>query len=176
MKLSDGIQAAYNKRWSMINTFSVTIDLPPKLEEKIKSNLRISQVFGRDTDIHIISFTTPDFTNQSIESYISDKWVIHNGRDELYRFSATFRDSENMLLYKKFFHIYEESKENYFDECKLTITLKKESDWHDQGDSIFFVYEDTMIESISNVSFSNDTENQIAEFSVNFKSASPIVR
>ena len=33
----------------------------------------------------------------------------------------------------------------------------------------------TIIESLSNLEFSNDTQNQIAEFTVNFKCVSPEV-
>lgn len=180
MKLSEGIQAAYNKKWSMINTFSVTIDVPhAHMTDYVNKQLNFSgDIFGSDLDIHIISLTTPDFTNQPIESFISNKWVIQNGRDELYRFSATFRDHNNMALYKRFYKIYEYTRFNYFDSCKLNIKITKENDWASQPEegTTFLIMEDTLIESVSNVSFSNDTENQIAEFTVSFKSATPNIK
>ena len=162
MKLSDGIKAAYERRWSMINTFSVKINMGNGLTQKIGA-------FSEDLDLNIVSLTTPDFTNDPIESFIANRWFIHNGKDSLYRFSMTFRDYEQMSLYKKFFEIYSLTKENYFDFVKLTITVTKEGDWAGQDDKKIFEYSGVLVEGLSNISFSNDTENQIAEFSVSFK-------
>ena len=168
MKLSDGIQQAYAKKWAMINTFSVQIDMPPFLLGEVGG-------FERDLDLHIVSVNTPDFQNDPIESFIANRWFIQNGADALYRFSITFRDHDNMALYRKFLAVYNLVKENYFDNVSLNVIITKEEDWYGQGDSPLMSLGGTLVEGVSNLSFSNDTENQIAEFTVNFKCNNPSI-
>lgn len=159
----------------MFNTFSVQIDIDPRLEVLVKQKLNLSgeKVFGSDLDIHVVKMSTPEFNNQGIESFVANKWRIHNGYDQLYRFTMTFRDHENLALYKRFYEIYEESKHNYFDIVSFKITLRKEADWHGQSDEPFFEYEGTMIEALGSVTFDNTNESQVVEFDVNFKCVSP---
>lgn len=87
----------------------------------------------------------------------------------------TFRDYNQMYLYSKFMQIYNLTKENYFDDVALTIILYKDSDWLNEYDRPFMVFYGTLVEGVSNLSFSNDTEAQIAEFTVNFKCNQPVV-
>lgn len=168
MKLADAVTLAYQRQWSMINTFSVEIHMPPKLE------IEVGQI-TKDHNINIVSVQTPDFTNDPIETFIANKWFIQNGKDTLYRFSITFRDYNQMYLYSKFMQIYNLTKENYFDDVALTIILYKDSDWLNEYDRPFMVFYGTLVEGVSNLSFSNDTEAQIAEFTVNFKCNQPVV-
>lgn len=168
MKLADGIQAAYNIKWSMINTFTVQINLPQYLVNIIGS-------FNDSINLNVISFTTPDFQNDPIESFIANKWFIQNGRDTLYRFSITFRDYDQMDLYRKFCLIYNLTKENYFNDIAMSILISKDADWYNEKDERFIDLDGVLVEGVSNLSFSNDTENQIAEFTVNFKCNKPQV-
>jgi hypothetical protein len=162
VKLSEGIQKAYERKWSMINAFTVQIQLPENLIQKVG-------VIDEDINLNIISVNTPDITNDPIESFIANKWYIHNGKDELYRFSMTFRDQDQLSLYKKFYSIYKISKENFFDDVAMNININKDPDWKSENIKLFASYSGVLIEAISNLSFSNDTENQIAEFTVSFK-------
>jgi hypothetical protein len=162
MKLSEGIQKAYERKWSMVNAFTVQIQLPENLISKVG-------VIDESINLNIVTVNTPDITNDPIESFIANKWYIHNGKDELYRFSMTFRDEDQLSLYKKFYSIYKISKNNYFDDVAMTININKDADWKDENIKLFASYSGVMIEALSNVSFSNDTENQIAEFTVSFK-------
>jgi len=173
LKLSEGIVKAYNRKWSMINTFTVQIILNDFIT-RTKNGLGIEQ-FGDDINLSILSITTPDFTNDPIESYIANRWMIQNGKDSLYRFSITFKDYDQMSLYKKFIAIYEATKENYFDDIAITIIVSKDQDWFHEQDNPLIYFQGVLIESVSNISFSNETENQIAEFTVNFKCVYPVV-
>jgi hypothetical protein len=168
MKLSDGITQAYERKWSMVNTFNVQFNISPVLEE------RVGQI-NNDINLNIVSVTTPDFTNDPIEAFIANRWFINNGKDALYRFSITFRDEDQMKLYRKFFAIYNFTKNNYFDDAKMTINISKDADWYGEKDKILMILEGSIIEAISNLSLSNDTENQIAEFTVNFKCNNPSI-
>lgn len=162
MKLSDGIKQAYNRQWSMINTFTVQFAMPPGLVGEIGE-------FTDDINLNIVSITTPDFTNDPIETFVANKWRIHNGKDSLYRFTMTFRDQNQMDLYRTFMKMYEYTRSNYFDDCAMTVVVTKDADWGNETDKLFSVYSGVLVEAVSNVSFDNNTENQIAEFTVSFK-------
>ncbi|UOK16786.1 hypothetical protein [Vibrio phage phiKT1024] len=168
MKISDGIKQAYDRQWSMINTFTVQINTPPAVQSEVGT-------FTDDINLNIISVSTPDFVNDPIEAFIANRWFIHNGKDQLYRFSITFRDQNQMSLYRSFLKIYNMSKTNYFDDVAMSIIISKDADWFNESDKILMELGGTMIEGISNLDFSNDTENQIAEFTISFKSTTPII-
>lgn len=168
MRLSDGIQEAYNRRWSMINSFTVQIILSNYLTSKVGT-------FGDEINLNIINVTTPDLSNEPIEIFAANRWIIQNGKDTLYRFSITFRDEKQMNLYRKFMRIYSETKENYFDDVQSTVLLYKDADYKDESDQLFMSFGGTIVEGVSNLSFSNDTESQIAEFTVSFKCNNPTI-
>ena len=167
-KLADAINDAYNRRWAMINTFTVEIHLPWYLRGKVGS-------FDEDINLNIVSVTTPDFTNDPIEVFVANRWVIQNGKDSLYRFTITFRDHNQMSLYKKFMRIYNLTKENYFDDIKMNIVINKDPDWANESDKKIMHFWGVLVEGVSNLAFSNDTENQIAEFTVSLKCNNPVV-
>lgn len=162
MKLSTGIVQAYERQWSMINSFTIQINLSAALQEIVGS-------FTDDINLNIVSATTPDFTNDPIEAYIGGKWYIANGKDQLYRFTITFRDQNQMKLYRTFLKIYDYTKYNYFDDSKMSIIYNKDADWANESELQIVEFNGVLIEAVSNLSFSNDTENQIAEFTVSFK-------
>lgn len=173
MSFAQNIKKIYDTKWSYINTFDVRLF---NLNEKTKSLIGWdNQDFGADLSLYVVSVDTPQFSNQPIEVFVANKWVIGNGRDELYRFSITFRDHEQMKLYRKFIELYQRTREDYFDHVKFTIQLVKDSDYFGQKEQTLFNFENTIVESVSQLQFSNNTENQIAEFTVNFKTTTPIL-
>jgi len=170
MKLSDAVSTAYDRKWSMINTFTAQIIFPTYLIDKVGINVPDESI-----NLNIVSFETPDFTNEPIEVFVSNRWIIQNGRDTMYRFSITFRDYNQLLLYKTFVKIYNLTKENYFDSIKMSILIYKDPDWLNESSKLLSSFEGVLVDSVSNLSFSNETENQIAEFTVNFKTNNPII-
>jgi hypothetical protein len=81
-----------------------------------------------------------------------------------------FRETDDYSCYR----IYA-MKENYFDDIAITIIVSKDQDWFHEQDNPLIYFQGVLIESVSNISFSNETENQIAEFTVNFKCVYPVV-
>ncbi len=172
MLLADGIQLAYERKWAMINTFTAQFILPQKLKEKTTNGFFLE---NDDLNLSIVSFTTPDFTNDPIEAYIANRWIIQNGKDSLYRYTITFRDYDQFKLYSTFMEIYNLTKDNYFDDIAIMISIIKDPDWYNETPRVLFEFGGTLIEGVSNLSFSNDTENQIAEFTISCKCTKPIV-
>ena len=169
MKLKDGITKAYETHWSMINTFTVNFNFG----KNMNMQRLLKTKFDDSLNLHIVSLTTPDFQNTPIETFIGNRWRIQNGRDELYKFGITFRDKDQMRIYKSFYNLYKETKEQYFDNCCFSVTIYKDADYYSENDRKFMELNGTIIESVSQLQFSNDTQNQIAEFTVNFKCVSP---
>lgn len=166
MKFADSIKEALDTKWSFINSFDVRLVVPNRLASKVGWD---EVKDGRNLNLNVVSIDTPQFTNSPIESFVANRWVLHNGRDEVYRFSITFRDRDQMDLYRKFVGMYQLTKEIYFDDAAMTVLLSKDGDWLNETDALLFRFEDTIIENVSQVQFSNTTENQIAEFTVGFK-------
>jgi len=170
MNFADGMLTAYNTKWSYINSFTIELDLSPTIKKLVGWT---SDLNSRAINLNIVSFNTPQFTNQNIEHYTGDRWFIHNGRDELYRFSITFRDQDQMKLYRKFVATYLFQRTMYFDDIKSTVHLYKDADYADETIKKIATYNNAMIDSVSQLQFSNNTETQIAEFTVEFKCTNP---
>ncbi len=171
MKFADALIKAYQTRWSYVNSFSVEIGF----NENIKEEIGWSNADDENLNLNIISINTPQLTNSAIEVYVADRWRIHNGRYEVFNFDMTIRDQDQMKLYTKFLQAHQLQQYNYFDNIKMSPIIYKDPDYYKETKRKIITLEDTMITSISQVQFSNTTENQIAEFSVQFKSATPKV-
>ena len=174
MNFAEGLQRAYEEKWSFINTFTFQMNVN---DERIRNVAGWTEEMLRNINLFVVSVDTPQFTNTPIEVFTSDKWRIHNGRDELYRFSVTFRDKDQLAYYRAFVKHYNQIRTDYFDNVKLTINLSKNADWYGEvEDKALFEFSDTIIESVSQLQFNNTTENQIAEFTVNFKTTLPEIK
>lgn len=166
MKLADAVNAAYQRKWSMSNNFTVQIDLKG-------SQIAAVGQFSEDINLSIVSIKTPDISNAGIEGFIANGWRVHNGKDNLYRFNITFRDYDQMALYHKFQNMYRTTKEFYFDEVAFDVILYKDADWHNESQRQIVRLEDTIIDSVSNLDFSNTSDAAVAEFTVEFKCITP---
>jgi hypothetical protein len=171
MNFAEGVDKAYKIKWAYVNTFQVQF----LFSELMKENVGWTPDDEDGLNINIKGISTPQYTNQPIEVYVGDQWKIHNGRNELWKFTISFRDQDQLTLYRKFVKSYNWQKTAYFDQCKMDITLWKDADYQDEGDEILFVFNNVMIESVGQVQFSNETEAQIAEFDVEFKCTTPLI-
>ena len=184
MLLNDVINIVQNKNWTRINNFFIDIFFEPGTKSTIKNEGQSvkansygpidfarmcgwNQISKDDLNAALIGVTTPEYQNALINEYVSYEWRYHQGRDQLYRFTMIFRDFDQMTLYNTFRTLYTKSKEQYFDKIKMNIKVYLDSDFGVESMPIFQTSE-AIIESMSQLQFSNNTENQIAEFSINF--------
>ena len=167
MKLNDVINIAQRTRWTKINNFFVNILVPDEKFSK-KAQWNDSSEFQDKLNASLISCTTPQYSNANVESYVSYEWRYHQGRDEAYRFTMTFRDFNQMELYSRFRGLYTRAKEEYFDTFKMNILIWLDEDFDVPRIPIFYT-DSAIIESLSSLQFSHNTQNQIAEFTVAFR-------
>lgn len=171
MNLYDAVPEIYKRKWSYISNFTVQINFAQKIDEIIGWSKKI----GSNSILNVKEITTPQFTATSIEQFIGDKWFFHNGRDELFTFNITFRDQDQMLLYRMFTMAFVAQKKMYFNDCKLEVIVTKDADYTGESAKDLLILKDCMITSVSSLSVSNETEAQIAEFSVDFRCRTPVV-
>lgn len=170
---ASGVVNILDTKWSFSNSYKIQIEFATALRDFIGWD---NEVHGRILDHHIVSLNTPDFSNSPIEVYTAAQYRIHNGKDELYRFSITFRDSNQMDLYRKFINAYRIQKHWYFDDSKMSVKITKERDYIHETDKNLMDLEGVLIEGVSNLDINNTNDAQVAEFTVKFKATSPSVQ
>jgi hypothetical protein len=176
MNFANGLVQAYDRKWSFINSFKVEFHFDAAEGEYLPLSSLWEGVDQDKLQLNIISVNTPQFTNTPIEIFNGNRWRIHNGRDELYRFTMTFRDSNQLELYRRWVTSYEMTRLGYFDQVKFTVILSKDADYFGEEDKKLYEYNNVMIESVSQIDFNNTTENQVAEFQVGFKLLTPQIQ
>ena len=169
---ADSVVNIMNTRWSYSNTYDIQLTFTNFMKDAIGW---IDDTDGRKINDHIVSMNTPDFSNAPIEVYIGGQYRIQNGKDELFRFSITFRDSNQMSLYRKFLTAYRLQKHWYFDDAVISLKLTKKKDYHNEVDRELMEIDGCLIEGVSNIDINNNNEAQVAEFTVKFKATSPII-
>jgi len=171
LQLSKIINTVNSTRWTQINNFYINIHFSPGANGV--GPINFAKMCGWDTvtnevlNASLISTTTPQFQNATVKQYVQYEWRFHQGRDELYRFSMTFRDSDQMHLYNVFKTLYLKGKQQYYDNIKMNIDIMADNAFGVKATPIYKT-STAIIESVSQLQFSHNTENQIAEFTVNF--------
>lgn len=153
----------HKKNWDLVNVFSVQFLGKGITDAGINDN-----AFNDAIASSIISVDTPQFNSQNIESFMGGRWYINNGRDEVYRFSMTFRDFNDLSLYRSFTKMYLRQRHYFFNDVEFSVTISG-------GSAEIYKFEETIIDSLSQIQFNNNTESQITEFTVQFKTSAPFV-
>jgi hypothetical protein len=162
MNLDKMVQLAYDTQWTKINHF--TIDM--HIEQEAYSGLLPLNIQPM-LNLALTSCSTPALAVSPMENYLGGKWFYTNGRPEMAKITLTFRDYGHMTLYKMFTTIYEMSIATYASDLFITLNISTD---RSEGDPLkFMTFNNMLIEQISEVAFSNTTENQIAEFSITLK-------
>jgi hypothetical protein len=162
MNLDKMVKLAYDTQWTKVNHF--TIDM--HIEQEAYSGLLPLDIQPM-LNLALTSCTAPALSVTPMENYLGGKWFYANGHPEMAKITLTFRDYDHMTLYKMFTTIYEFSISTYASDLFMTLHISTD---RSEGDPLkFMTFNNMLIEQISEVSFSNSTENQIAEFSITLK-------
>lgn len=171
MKLNDVINKVQNINWTKINNFSIIL-MPNDLQFSSLINWDRGSEFNDTLNTALVSIETPAYTAAEVSTFVGNTWRYHQGRDELFKFQLTFRDYNQMALYTLFRNAYEKSKDQYADRVKFQLKIFSDADKNVQQKNILEI-DDAILINVSQVQFSHKTENEIAEFNVQFMSNPP---
>ena len=198
MKFTDALQVAHQIPWSRPNTFEVyfawnwkmlnnsnapqdTVDYANESKVQRGNILAWSPQDNERLSLHLKELKLPQIGAASLNSFAGNRWAHNYGTPEQYKFDMTFYDSNQMEFYKMFSAQFREQSYRYFDDYTFNVFISKDSDYGDGYHNDTTGYGETSwrsqplmslkrcsIESIGPINFSNSTENQILEFTVNF--------
>jgi len=163
MKLDKMVTLAYNTNWTKINNF--TIQLTPS-QSKTNNQGILSKISNDQLNLALISCDIPPLNVSPIETFLGGRWYFTNGRADMARVTLTFRDFNEFALYKEFSKMFENSLGNY---NNIHSTILDVFTDNEKGEKKIFSLSGLIIEQVSQLQFSNQTENQIAEFSVTLR-------
>lgn len=198
MKFTDALQVVHQIPWSRANSFEVyfawnhamlnnvqapgrTIDYDFEAIQRRGNVLSWSPKDNERLSLHLKQLTLPQIGATQLNAFAGNRHAHSYGAHEVYKFSMTFYDSNQMEFYKMFATQFREQLYRYFDDYAFNVFISKDSDYGDQyhNDTTgqgrfswraqpFMSLKRCSIESIGQLQWANDTENQIAEFTVNF--------
>ena len=174
LTLHDIVQQFQEIKWTKINNFSIEMH-PVNSQFANIIGFPSDSDFDKKINMSLISIDTPEYANADIAEFIGTSWKYHVGRDELYRFDLTFRDSEQLSLYRMFLTAYNKQKGQYANRIYFNFKVFLDEDFG-VDKTVLFETSQAMLENVSKLQFSHNTENQIAEFSIRFKCNTPISR
>ena len=164
MKFQSIMTKIQETHWTRINNYDVEISF---------NNNKFQAYCGYtatpdELNAAMISVSTPSYQASIITQYVGYEYRLGLGRPDIYRFTITFRDYDQMKLFNAFRNAFVASKDFYFNDIKMNITVNLDSDYGAEKKTPIFQTTTAIIENVSQLTFSHDTENQIAEFSVSF--------
>lgn len=150
-----GIDNLKGKTWTQNNTFKVEFLGGP--------------LVGLDHCVKSVAM--PDFTRQAVEEYNNGTWQFTHGRQEIYQVAITFWDNEQDNVYDIALAWWNSSHLGYTDDFKFNFTVKKASRSNRTSEKGGVMFKDVIIDSISGLQWDNSSQNQLLEFTINFKCA-----
>lgn len=161
--LSNLVSKIYNTKWSQVNNFEVEISAIGKDAVSKVSKYKIP---FKDCRLAVKNFNMPQLSHDVIETFVADNYMRAVGKPNLLTFSFTVRDFDQMKMYRAFSILYAAQKITYPEDSYLTVKVIKKADYINESDITIATFEKCLIDSISQVQFSNETEAQIVEFDV----------
>lgn len=160
MRLETMIAKAYVAKWDKINDFTVMI---------ANQGGRDKEFYNQEKfNLSLISIDVAPLNAASFDVFMGHRWYYGNGRADMARITMTFRSNDAFDLYKVFARRFESLQVDYPYNNYLQIKVLQDVPTN-EGTKLFTTFNNTIIENISQIQFSNTTENQIAEFTVTLK-------
>lgn len=204
MRLDRALLAAHQVHWDKTSHFEVfwapnykmthNMDVNNQLNNNIPKDVATYSTRANETggviswhptdnerlSIHIVSFTLPNFSSQTLSSFTGGRWTHHMGQLEEHNFSFTVRDANQGEFYRLFMAYFREQQFRYYDDFTFNFFISLDSDYmdgyhkteyngagiHDKYAKPLISLKRCMITGVSGLAFSNDEENNIQTFEV----------
>lgn len=179
MNLHDAVAKIQGTNWTYNNNFDIQFLFDDKNKIVKSEECRKLKELGQNMSLYIKSFQVPQIgTSNVIDKFILDRPRIAMGMWESTSFDLDFYDFDCMNLYKMFVSYVSKERYAYFDDYKFQVKLTKYTDHKGEQGSDGTYGEEVLtlgncyITNVSSINFSNESEAQIVEFSIQIKSAS----
>ena len=171
ISLHDAVAKIQGTKWTFTNNFEVQLLFDGGNTLAGRCGL---DSLGSDINLYIKDCIIPQIgTSTMIEKFTLDRPRIAMGVWECTTFDFTFKDFDNLGLYKKFVAYVAGERYTYFDEYKFKVKVIKLGDHvGDADEQHVLTLDNCYITTVSQVTLSNEHESQVLEFSVQIKSAS----
>ncbi|MCD6370815.1 MAG: hypothetical protein J7L63_04930 [Thermoplasmata archaeon] len=161
--INDIISNVQSTRWQKADDFQVEIAPTNKVDK-----LGVKNILGIDAaglwDKCVISFNTPEITNQPLEQYLGGEFRVTLSKPQAFRFSMRFRDFDAGELRRYFHTLMAYSFYNYPADSHITVKIRSTD-----NEVVIFESSTITIENVSSIEFDSQG-NAIQEFSVAFVS------
>ncbi len=155
MGINNIIKNALNTNWAWTDDFDFFFQ-----NNKIKFPSSLSP---KDTwDVSVINIDLPQVSASIDTKVIAQKLRVSVPIHDIFTFTVTFRDVQQMKLKEYFTEIWALQQNEYFDDIKSVVIIRA-------GNGVMFESQDVLISSVSQSQLDN-SNNQIIEFSVEFVS------
>ena len=165
--LADKIKSVVDTNWSMINTFTVDMHISSELYAASGVNPELFKV--ENLNLVIKDFPLPQHSVQDVDAQTGLINRHTMGRIQAFTFDVTFRDRDQLAYYRAFKHLFDAARWMYPDDAAIDFIVYKDSDYALETDIMpVDIFRRCIIVSVSQLQFNQETDAQIAEFSVQF--------
>lgn len=171
ISLHDAVAKIQGTKWTFTNNFEVQLLFDSGNTLASRCGL---DTMGSDINLYIKDVAIPQIgTSTLIEKFTLDRPRIAMGAWECTTFDFTFKDFDNLGLYKRFVAYVAGERDTYFDEYKFKVKVIKLGDHvGDASEQHVLTLDNCYITTVSQVTLSNEHDSQVLEFGVQIKSAS----
>lgn len=169
ISLHNAVSKIYNTKWTLTTNFAVFLEPT----DKSRQLWNACKLPNDDISFYIKDFKLPQCgSGMPIEKFINNRYRMASGIFDPVVIDLTFKDYDSFTLYRAFLKFLYETRYKYPEEYLINMKVLKLKDYQN-GDESFEVmtFEKCIIKNVSMVTLSNDTESQIAEFSVTWKTS-----
>lgn len=167
--LHDAVAEIQRTNWTFTNNFDIQLLFDSKNTLANKCGLS-----NLDINLYVKSCIIPQVgTSNLIEQFTLNRPRIAMGVWEPTMFNLTFKDFDNLNLYKRFVSYIAGERYTYFDEYKFQVKLMKLGDHiTDEPEKHVITFDNCYMTTVSQITLSNETDSQVLEFDIQIKSAS----
>ena len=159
------IDIAKSIRWQDASKFRIQLIASGRAASNV-----ISKMDPHILTTTILSIQLPEMNITPVEEWIAEEWRFTTGRIEHYQIQISFRDYDNLTIYKLWSYAIQEFSTLYPDDQKFDVLIQTATDYRINEFENVILFKNCMIVSVSGPSLDHSANQSIAECTVSLKS------
>lgn len=160
MELSQAFNKIVNTKWSFANNFKIHFQ---------GEHANMFDFLPNHGELHVINFSLDALMAEDLSIFAGGRHLQILGVEEVHSGSFKIRDYNQLSIYKQFIKIWRTQLYKYYDDYKFSIVVIKEPDYPDEREKVILTAKECYIHTVDVLQLDNENENQIFEFTVNFR-------